>query len=70
MAQRPVQMAFPSGDIMRRSVTPRIETNFGGRGLQVTPASTITVTVLPDPSFADAPILITCLATAVSPLFY
>jgi len=53
MAQRPVQMAFPSGDILRRSATPRIETNFGGRGLQVTPASTITESVLPDPSFAD-----------------
>jgi len=53
MAQRPVQMAFPSGDIMRRSVTPRIETNFGGRGVQVTPASTITESILPDPSYAD-----------------
>lgn len=53
MAQRPVQMAFPSGDIMRRSVTPRIETNFGGRGVQVTPASTITESILPDPPYAD-----------------
>ena len=53
MAQRPVQMAFPSGDIMRRSATPRIVTDFGGRGVQVTPASTITESVLPDPSFAD-----------------
>lgn len=53
MAQRPVQMAFPSGDIMRRSVTPRIETNFGGRGVQVTPASTITESMMPTPPYAD-----------------
>lgn len=46
-------MAFPSGDIMRRSATPRIVTDFGRRGVQVTPASTITESVLPTPSFAD-----------------
>lgn len=53
MARRPVEMAFPSGDIMRRSATPRIVTDFGRRGVQVTPASTITESVLPTPSFAD-----------------
>jgi len=38
---------------MRRSATPRIVTDFGRRGVQVTPASTITESVLPTPSFAD-----------------
>lgn len=53
MAQRPVQMAFPSSDIMRRTPVSGLTLNVAGQPTIRREPTTITESMMPTPSYAD-----------------